>query len=349
MPGPLDPRSPLSDPAQELGSEDLRSLEEGRIKLERPTPEMPGAVLQMGTGAVPFGASALKQPLSRRERMASLEKQAQAAHEAYMEALAPHNYDGDAVFRDPKALQAAQKLQQIQDAYRQLFVDHSAELINREVGDKYFVQRQDHTYSAPQEYTDAGLLSHDRYLNLYRKSDGALVRAIRVFDEPSLNEMVQKLKSEPVQSSVYEEAQRRALEAAGGIAPEGTVSLAAKRFGEPYKALDDLTRAKSGDVVPFVGGAKPSSASISDQIKQAYFNLTDNAVNQRVPLTDIRGQLKHLPTEAVDAELQRMHMDPSESHTLAGEDNPKAVDDILRRGMINFKGEPKYYLWITKR
>lgn len=97
-----------------------------------------------------------------------------------------------------------------------------------------------------------------------------------------------------------------------------------------------------------IGGVQmPGTASVRDQIRQAYFNLTENALNQRVPLTDIRGQLKHLSKEEVNAELGKMQLD--EGHALTGEENPRALDDIIKSGALNFKGEPLYYLWITKR
>src|SRR5579872_6961439 len=64
----------------------------------------------------------------------------------------------------------------------------------------------------------------------------------------------------------------------------------------------------SAPTVNIGGVSMPANAPIRAQIRQAYLNMTEGKLNQRIELNDIRGQLKHLPKEAVDAELARMQM-----------------------------------------
>ncbi len=94
-----------------------------------------------------------------------------------------------------------------------------------------------------------------------------------------------------------------------------------------------------------IGGA-PGKPSLRDRIRKAYMEFTSGGLNEPVALIDIRGQIKDVPREALDAELLKMHHE--EGHTLSGWENPRQITPGMREGAIHYKGEPLYMLTINK-
>jgi hypothetical protein len=100
-----------------------------------------------------------------------------------------------------------------------------------------------------------------------------------------------------------------------------------------------------------IPSAIPSSTSrdydaLRARIRQAYLDLTGNRLNTRVLLTDLREKLKDIDRGSLNEALSWIHLE--EATTLSGLDNPQDVTLAIRDGGFNFKGEPMYFLWITK-
>ena len=86
--------------------------------------------------------------------------------------------------------------------------------------------------------------------------------------------------------------------------------------------------------------------TVRERIRQAYIEITGGRLNQRVPLNEIRERVRDIERGALDHALTEMHLE--EGATLSGLDNPQEITPAIREAGLNFKGEPKFVLWITK-
>jgi hypothetical protein len=87
-------------------------------------------------------------------------------------------------------------------------------------------------------------------------------------------------------------------------------------------------------------------ATLREQIRKAYLQLTGSSFNKPVLLSDLRGILKGINRSVFDETLVRMHLE--KGSTLSGLDNPRDITASVRNAQVSFKGEPMYVLWITK-
>jgi hypothetical protein len=86
--------------------------------------------------------------------------------------------------------------------------------------------------------------------------------------------------------------------------------------------------------------------ALRERVRKAYFDITDNRLNTRVLLKDLRQRLGDIERASLDEGLGRMHLE--EGTTLSGLNNPQEITPAVRDAAVMFKGEPMYVIWITK-